>query len=51
MFEWPRRVWYLVNRGRLERELEREMAAHRAQMPDGFRFGSPLRLRENPRQH
>jgi putative ABC transport system permease protein len=49
MFEWLRRIWYLLNRGRFERDLEREMAAHRAEMPDGVRFGSTLRLREEAR--
>jgi len=41
-----RRIWYLLNRRRMERELEREMAAHRAEMDDPRRFGAPLRLRE-----
>jgi len=41
-----RRVWYLLNRRRLERELEREMAAHRAEMSDPRRFRGTLRLRE-----
>jgi predicted permease len=47
MIEWLRRVWYLLNRSRLERELEEEMAAHRAEKGDrGPRFGNTLRLRE-----
>ena len=41
-----RRFWFLLNRRRLERELEREMAAHRAEMGESRRFGSALRLRE-----
>ena len=41
-----RRIWYLLNRRRLERELEREMAAHRAEMGEPHRFGGTLRLRE-----
>lgn len=44
-----RRVWYLVNRRRLERELEAEMAAHRAMMAGDSRFGNPLKLREDSR--
>jgi predicted permease len=43
---WARRLWYFLNRRRFERELEREMASHRAQMDDPRRFGSTLRLRE-----
>jgi hypothetical protein len=41
-----RRVWYLLNRRRLERELEREMESHRAQMADPEGFGNAIRLRE-----
>src|SRR5687767_6096601 len=41
-----RRIWYLLNRRRLELELEREMAAHRAEMGDPRFFGGTLRLRE-----
>lgn len=46
-----RRIWYLVNRRRRERELEGEMAAHRDRMPNWDRryFGSTLRLREQAR--
>ena len=50
MPEWPRRVWYLLNRRRLARELEREMAAHRAEMPEPERFGNSFRLREQSRE-
>jgi predicted permease len=39
-------VWYFLNRRRFERDLEREMASHRAQLQDPRRFGSTLRLRE-----
>lgn len=45
-----RRLWYLVRRGKLERELEAEMQAHREEM--GTRnggFGNGLRLREESR--
>jgi predicted permease len=46
-----RRILYLLNRPRLERELEDEMAAHREAMDPGdrIRFGSSLRLREEAR--
>ncbi len=46
-----RRIWYLLNRQRLERELEEEMAAHRDRMPpeDRRRFGGMLQLREQAR--
>ena len=47
--EWWRRVWYLVNRSRRERELIEEMAAHREMMEDRRQFGDPLRLREASR--
>src|SRR5687767_11531723 len=46
MAVWARRIWYLLNRRRFERELEREMAAHRAAMAEPHRFGNTLRLRE-----
>jgi putative ABC transport system permease protein len=41
-----RRVYYLLHRGRLERELEDEMAAHREMMPQDRRssFGNTLRV-------
>ena len=41
-----RRLWYLLNRRRLQGELAREMASHRAMMAQPSRFGSMLRLRE-----
>jgi hypothetical protein len=41
-----RRLWSLLNRRRLERELEREMESHRAQMADSRDFGNAIRLRE-----
>ncbi len=46
-----RRIWYLLNRRRLERELEEEMDAHRGRLSpeDRHRFGSTLRLREQAR--
>ena len=43
---WARRLWSLLNRRRIERELEREMASHRAMLDDPRRFGNELRLRE-----
>ncbi len=48
--EWGRRVWYVVNRGRLDRELAEEMAAHREMMDEPQRFGNALRLREDARE-
>src|SRR5512145_2685361 len=47
--EWLRRIWYLLNRGRLEAALQEEMAAHRAIMGEPTRFGNSLRLREESR--
>jgi len=45
-----RRVQYLLNRSRVERELEEEMAAHRAMKGAGEpRFGNSVRLREEAR--
>jgi putative ABC transport system permease protein len=41
-----RRVWYLLNRRRLDDLLRQEMEAHREMMDDPGRFGSTLRLRE-----
>ena len=48
--EWVRRIWYLVNRQRLERELQQEMDAHREMMQEPARFGNTLRLREESRE-
>jgi predicted permease len=52
MRELARRLWYLCNRGRLEREMADEMAWHREQMRADGRgdFGSDLRLREETRE-
>src|SRR5262245_44472212 len=47
--EWLRRLWYLLNRSRIERELQQEMAAHREMMGEPVRFGNTLRLREESR--
>jgi predicted permease len=47
--EWLRRVAYLVNRRKHERELLREMEAHREMMREPRRFGNTLRLREEAR--
>jgi predicted permease len=46
-----RRIWFLLNRRRLEHGLDDEMAFHREMMErDGrVRFGDPLRLREQAR--
>lgn len=47
MSELWRRIWYLLNRSRFERELAEEMEAHRAMTGiNGPRFGNVLRLRE-----
>ena len=45
--EWSRRVWYLLNRGRVDAALRREMEDHRAVMADPARFGNARRLREH----
>lgn len=47
--ELGRRVWYLLNRRRMDADLANEMDAHRAQMRDARRFGNPLHLRERSR--
>jgi predicted permease len=45
-----RRIHYLLNRSRLERELEEEMAVHRAMKDAGEpRFGNAVRLRDEAR--
>lgn len=41
-----RRLWFLLNRQRLARELADEMTAHRETMGEPRRFGNTLRLRE-----
>jgi len=47
MGELWRRLWYLLNRSRFERELREEMDAHRAMKSGGeVPFGNALRLRE-----
>jgi predicted permease len=52
MRELLRRIWFLWNRRRLEREMAEEMAYHREMMAPGRRadFGSDLRLREDTRE-
>ena len=47
-----RRVYFLLNRGRLERELAEEMRVHRDMMPADRRlhFGNATRLREESRE-
>jgi predicted permease len=47
--EWLRRLWYLINRRRLDRELQLEIEAHREMMDEPHRFGNALRLREESR--
>src|SRR5262245_38356587 len=47
--EWLRRLSYLLNRSRIERELQQEMDAHREMMGEPVRFGNTLRLREESR--
>ena len=49
MGEWLRRIWFLLNRTRLEAALEREMESHRAMMHEPARFGNRLQLRERSR--
>ena len=44
--EWMRRLWYLLNRRRIERELRENMEEHRAMMGTPRDFGNTLRLRE-----
>jgi predicted permease len=49
--EWGRRVWYVLNRARFERELAEEMAAHREMLGgEPQRFGNALRIREEARE-
>src|SRR5688500_4435732 len=52
MIELLRRLWYLLNRRRLEREMAEEMAYHRELMSPERRtsFGDDLRLREDARE-
>ena len=47
--EWLRRLWYFMNRRKLERELQDEMEAHREMMREPKNFGNTLRLREESR--
>ncbi len=47
--EWLRRIGYLFNRRRIDRELQREMEIHREMMREPVRFGNMLRLREESR--
>ncbi|MBM3760807.1 MAG: FtsX-like permease family protein [Acidobacteria bacterium] len=42
-----RRIQVFLNRKKIQRELEEEMAAHRAEMADPRTFGSTLKLRED----
>jgi predicted permease len=47
--EWLRRIAYLLNRRRHERDLQREMEIHREMMGESARFGNTLRLSEESR--
>jgi len=49
MGEWLRRLWYLLNRRRFEKELQQDMDAHREMLGAPNRFGNTLRLREDAR--
>lgn len=49
VLEWCRRIWYLLNRERLDAALKAEMEAHRAAMGEPARFGNSLVLREESR--
>ena len=49
MNTWFRRLWYLINRSRHERDLVREMHDHRESMRDPSRFGDTHRLIEQSR--
>ena len=49
MSTWLRRIRYLLNRSRHERELVREMNEHRASMRDPSTFGNTHRLLEQSR--
>ncbi|HET9370119.1 MAG TPA: hypothetical protein VFO19_07715, partial [Vicinamibacterales bacterium] len=44
--EWVRRLAYLTGRGRHDRDLRREMEAHRERLGSAAAFGNSLRLRE-----
>jgi predicted permease len=51
MGEFFRRLRYLINRRRLDQELQNDMEVHREMAErDGRRFGNTLRLREDARQ-
>src|SRR6266571_1998465 len=47
-----RRIYYLLNRRRLERELQHDMEVHREMLGQDSRkeFGNPLLLRERSRE-
>jgi putative ABC transport system permease protein len=46
MWRVLRQAWFLLNRRRLERDLDEELAAHREQMAEPSRLGSEVRIRE-----
>lgn len=47
--EWLRRLWYRLNRRRMEEELRQELLYHREALGDVRKFGSELRIREDAR--
>src|SRR5690349_1101398 len=52
MGEFFRRIYYLLNRRRLERELQNDLEAHREMLGQSLRkdFGNPSLLREQARE-
>src|SRR5215469_18819020 len=52
MGEFFRRIYYLLNRRRLERELANDIEVHREMMGQDYRndFGNTLRVREQSRE-
>ena len=47
--EWMRRLWYLINRRRLDAALRQEMATHREEMKDPHAFGNLAAHHEDAR--
>jgi putative ABC transport system permease protein len=51
MGEFFRRIYYLLNRGKLERELENDIEVHREMLGENRRdFGNPTHVREQSRE-
>lgn len=46
LLEVMRRIWFLLNRSRFEREMEEEIEEHRRQLGNPRAFGNTLRIRE-----